>query len=119
MRLLLGEACRDAGDEGGAAASFTAAAREFEWLGAMLDARPLHDALHRSRSLPAGLTEREAEVLRLVAAGRSNKDIAAHLYLSDKTVARHLSNIFVKIGVSSRTAATAFAFQSGIASHSG
>jgi DNA-binding NarL/FixJ family response regulator len=54
-----------------------------------------------------------------VAAGRSNKEIAAQLYLSDKTVARHLSNIFVKIGVSSRTAATAFAFQSGIAGHSG
>ncbi len=119
VRLLLGEACREAGDEDGAAASFTAAARAFEQLGAVLDVRLIHDALHPSRSLPAGLTEREAEVLRLVAAGRSNKEIAAQLYLSDKTVARHLSNIFVKIGVSSRTAATAFAFQRGIAGHSG
>ena len=66
-----------------AAASFTAAARAFEQLGAILDVGLIHDALHPSRSLPAGLTEREAEVLRLVAAGRSNKEIAAQLYLSD------------------------------------
>ncbi len=54
-------------------------------------------------------------MLRLVAAGHTNRAIAAELYLSDKTVARHLSNIFVKIGVSSRSAATAFAFEAGIA----
>ena len=60
--------------------------------------------------LPAGLTEREAEVLRLVAAGHTNKEIAAALFLSDKTIARHLSNIFTKVGVSTRSAATAFAF---------
>lgn len=64
-----------------------------------------------SRSVPAGLSDREVEVLRLVAAGRSNPDIARSLFLSEKTVARHLSNIFTKIGVGSRTAAAAFAFE--------
>ncbi len=54
------------------------------------------------------------EVLRLVAAGRSNKDIAAALFVSERTVARHLSNIFTKIGVSSRSAATAYAFEHGL-----
>jgi DNA-binding NarL/FixJ family response regulator len=61
--------------------------------------------------LPAGLTEREVEVLRLIAAGKSNSEIASELYLSVKTVSRHLSNIFTKIGVTSRSGATAFAFE--------
>ena len=62
-------------------------------------------------ALPAGLTEREAEVLRLIAAGRTNNEMALELCLSAKTVSRHLSNIFTKIGVTSRSAATAFAFE--------
>ena len=66
------------------------------------------------RPLPGGLTEREAEVLRLVASGAGNRQIAEQLVLSEKTVARHLSNIFVKIGVSSRAAATAYAFEQGL-----
>ena len=57
-----------------------------------------------------GLTPRELEVLRLVAAGRSNRAIAAELVISEHTVARHLQNIYAKLGVSSRTAASAFAF---------
>jgi DNA-binding NarL/FixJ family response regulator len=64
---------------------------------------------------PAGLTEREAQVLTLVAAGLSNRRIAGELQLSEKTVARHLSNIFTKLGVSSRAAATAFAFRHDLA----
>ena len=66
------------------------------------------------RTLPGGLTEREAEVLRLVAAGRSNHDIASVLVLSPKTIERHLSNIFVKLEVSSRTAAAAYAHEHGL-----
>jgi DNA-binding NarL/FixJ family response regulator len=62
----------------------------------------------------AGLSPRELEVVRLVAAGRSNQAIAAELVLSEKTVARHLSNIFGKLGVSSRTAAAAFAYENGL-----
>jgi DNA-binding NarL/FixJ family response regulator len=64
-----------------------------------------------AKSAPGGLTERELEVLRLVAMGKSNAEIAADLFLSAKTVARHLSNIFTKIGVSSRAAATAWAYR--------
>jgi DNA-binding NarL/FixJ family response regulator len=58
-----------------------------------------------------GLTERELQVLRLVAAGNSNRDIASALVISEHTVARHVQNIFHKLCVSSRTAAGAFAFQ--------
>ena len=65
--------------------------------------------------LPAGLTAREVEVLRLVAAGRSNRQIAEELIISEHTVARHLQNMFTKLGVSSRAAATAFAFEHGLA----
>jgi DNA-binding NarL/FixJ family response regulator len=72
-------------------------------------------ALRGSRALPGGLTAREAEVLALVAAGRSNREIAETLVLSPKTVARHLSNIFAKLGVASRTQAAAFAYEHGLA----
>jgi DNA-binding NarL/FixJ family response regulator len=65
-------------------------------------------------ALPRGLTRREAEVLRLVAGGRTNREIAAALVISEHTVARHLQNIFAKLGVSSRSAATAFAFEHGL-----
>ena len=108
-RTLLGQALRDCGDVTGAADSFAAAANLFEQIGAHLDAR-LSDGAVRP-IFPAGLTDREVEVLRLVAAGKTNKQVAAELYLSVKTVSRHLSNIFTKVGVTSRAAATAFAFQ--------
>jgi ATP/maltotriose-dependent transcriptional regulator MalT len=108
-RTLLGQALRECGDVTGAADSFAAAARLFDQIGARVDAR-LSDSGVRS-SLPAGLTDREVEVLRLVAAGKTNNEIAAELYLSIKTVSRHLSNIFTKVGVTSRAAATAFAFE--------
>ena len=58
-----------------------------------------------------GLTARELEVLRLVAAGKTNREIASALVISERTVARHLQNIFAKLRVSSRTAASAFAFE--------
>ena len=108
-RTLLGQALRTAGDETGANASFAAAAHLFDQIGARLDAR---EALGDGKpALPAGLTEREAEVLRLVAGGLTNNEIATELFLSPKTVSRHLSNIFTKIGVSSRASATAFAVE--------
>ena len=62
-------------------------------------------------ALPGGLTAREAEVLRLVASGKTNRDIAVELVISEHTVARHLQNIFAKLGVTSRSAATAFAYE--------
>lgn len=63
----------------------------------------------------ARLTQREVEVLRLVAAGATNREIAAQLVLSENTVARHLANIFNKLGLSSRASATAFALRNGLA----
>ncbi len=113
-RVLMGRACREAGDEEAAVSSFDAAAAIFQRLGAGVDAERARSLRTGAASLPEGLTEREAEVLRLVAAGHTNKEIAGRLFLADKTVARHLSNIFAKIGVSSRAAATAYAFEHGI-----
>jgi ATP/maltotriose-dependent transcriptional regulator MalT len=114
---LLAQALRESGDDDGAAAAFTAAEALFEQIGARLEARLTRDsqAIERVTAYPAGLTAREVEVLQCIAAGHANKEIAAELFLSEKTVSRHLSNIFTKIGVSSRSAATAFAFEQGLA----
>lgn len=109
-RTLLGQALRLNRDEQGAAASFDAAAKLFDQIGARLDAQ-LATGDDVRPELPAGLTEREVEVLQLIAAGMTNNEIADALYLSAKTISRHLSNIFTKIGVNSRAAATAFAFE--------
>ncbi len=98
-RTLVGLACRALGDEDSARLEFAAARA----LIARLDAAAAPNA-HE-------LTARELEVLRLVAAGNSNRQIAAELVISEHTVARHLQNIFAKLRVSSRTAATAFAFE--------
>jgi ATP/maltotriose-dependent transcriptional regulator MalT len=114
VRLLLGQACRAGGDEDGTARSLAIAADIFDRLGATLDARQTR-SLTSSTTLPAGLSAREAEVLGLVASGATNREIASTLFLSERTVARHLSNIFTKLGVTSRTAATAFAFKNGLA----
>ena len=110
VRLLTGRALAVLGDAGSARAEAEAALASFRTLGAMPAAREA-EALLSPAALPAGLTAREVEVLRLVAAGRSNAAIAAELVLSEKTVARHLSNIFTKLGVGSRTAAAAYAFE--------
>ncbi|WP_328530880.1 response regulator transcription factor [Nocardioides sp. NBC_00368] len=112
-RLLTGRALAEAGDTESSRRELEAARTVFRQIGA----RPAADeaeALLAPASLPAGLTAREAEVLRLVASGRSNAQIATDLVLSEKTVARHLSNIFTKLDVRSRTAATAFAYEHGV-----
>ena len=112
-QVLVGRALRELGDEESAAAELGAAARALAALGAMPAAQEV-DRLLAPGPLPGGLTAREAEVLRLVASGSSNPDIAATLFLSEKTVARHLSNIFTKLDVPSRTAAAAYAFDHGL-----
>ena len=111
-RVLIGRALRNLGDQDSAAAELGVARRAFVDLGAAPAVQEIDRMLRRT--LPGGLTEREAEVLRLVAAGRSNHDIASVLVLSPKTVERHLSNIFVKLEVSSRTAAAAYAHEHGL-----
>lgn len=113
VRVLIGLACRDLGDADAAELDLDAARAAFRALGAVPDADRV-DAL-AARPAPAGarcgLTAREVEVLRLVAAGLSNRRIAAELVLSEKTVARHVSNILGKLGLPSRAAATAYAYE--------
>lgn len=116
VRMILAAADRAAGDDEGARLELRTAHGSFERLGAEPDARRAAALLGSVRGrLPGRLTEREAEVLRLVAAGRTNRAIAAELVISEHTVARHLNNIYAKLDVSSRAAATAYAYTHGLA----
>jgi DNA-binding CsgD family transcriptional regulator/tetratricopeptide (TPR) repeat protein len=110
-RVLLATACRAVGDEDAAGLELEAAEATFLELGAAPDVRRIGDLVGEQRRPDHGLTERELQVLRLVAAGRSNRQIASELVLSEHTVARHLQNIRTKLRVSSRTAAAAFAYE--------
>ena len=109
VRVLLGLANRASGDEDAARIELEAARETFERLGARPALRRLAALMEPDRT--SGLTAREVEVLRLVATGGTNRHIAARLVISEKTVARHLSNIFTKLGVGSRAAATAYAYE--------
>jgi DNA-binding CsgD family transcriptional regulator len=109
-RVLLGRALRTLGDPESADRELATARRTLSELGAVPAVAEVDGLLGGKRN-PDGLTDREVEVLRLAAAGRSNAQIAAELFLSEKTVARHLSNIYTKIGATSRTAAAAYAFE--------
>jgi DNA-binding CsgD family transcriptional regulator len=112
VRVLLGQACRAVGDDDTATLELVAARGVFEQLGATPDLAKVDSLARDALSVDAhGLTPRELQVLRLVAAGETNKAIAAELFLSDRTVDRHVSNIFTKLGVSSRAAATAYAYE--------
>jgi DNA-binding CsgD family transcriptional regulator len=109
--LLMAAVCERRGDRDGRRLELHAARKLFTRLGAEPSLARAAD-VDAARPRPAGpLSEREAEVLRLLAAGKTNRSIAEALFISDKTVARHVSNIFDKLGVSSRTGATAWAFQ--------
>jgi DNA-binding CsgD family transcriptional regulator len=111
-RVLVGLACRSLGDDEAAAMELEAARGVFERLGAAPDLARLDSLARAAASFDAhGLTPRELQVLRMVAAGKANKAIAVELALSQRTVDRHVSNILKKLGVSSRTAATAFAYE--------
>jgi ATP/maltotriose-dependent transcriptional regulator MalT len=108
-QVLIAQACRALGDRDSADIELDAACRTFQQLGAKSDLARLKtsDVGHPD----TGLTARELQVLRLIATGRTNRAIADELGLSEKTVARHISNIFNKLDVSSRAAATAYAFE--------
>jgi DNA-binding CsgD family transcriptional regulator len=111
-RALIGLALRELGDQDSAAMELDAARRGWEKLGAAPDlARMKRLFGGAAPKALGGLTQREAEVLRLVAAGKTNRAIADKLVISEKTVARHVSNIFTKLELSSRSAATAYAYE--------
>jgi len=109
-QVLLARSCRALDDTDSAAIELDAACRTFRQLGATLDLARLESSAGTPRS-DGGLTARELQVLRLIATGRTNRAIAGELRLSEKTVARHISNIFNKLDVSSRAGATAYAFE--------
>jgi DNA-binding CsgD family transcriptional regulator len=112
VRELIGQACRELGDEDSAKLELEAARDAFVTLGASVDLARLDLLLEIAASADShGLTGRELEVLRLVAAGKTNREVAEELIISEHTAARHLQNIYAKLGVSSRTAASAFAFE--------
>ena len=110
-RVAVGLACAALGDDDTAALELGAARATFAELGATPDLERVQATLGSPAADAHGLTTRELEVLRLVAAGESNRAIAATLVISEHTVARHLQNIFRKLDVSSRTAASAFAYE--------
>ncbi len=112
VRALIGVACRELGDEDTAAMELDSARRALQQLGAQPElARGEKLIRTAAREGQGGLTVREVEVLRLIAEGRTNRAIAEKLVISEKTVARHVSNIFTKLGLSSRSAATAYAYE--------
>ncbi|WP_430297154.1 helix-turn-helix transcriptional regulator [Sinomonas sp. B1-1] len=112
VRATLGRCYAALGDDEAAALEVDAAREAFQRLGAQPDLAALPDAGRgwRRAPSPVPLTEREVEVVRLVAAGLTNRAIAKELVLSEKTVARHLANIYAKLGIASRAAATAYAY---------
>jgi DNA-binding CsgD family transcriptional regulator len=114
-RELIGLACRALGDGDSAALELEAAQVVFRRLGATPDVTRVRHHADPAPSRGAGnLSRRERQVLALVATGKTNREIASDLVMSEKTVARHLSNIFAKLALSSRSAATAYAYEHGL-----
>ena len=112
VQVLMAVAYRQLGDEDAAKLEFASARRVFERLGATTDLARLDAAVDEQASHSSNsLTTREVEVLKLLASGATNREIAHKLSISEKTVARHVSNIFMKLDLSSRAAATAYAYQ--------
>lgn len=111
VRVLIGLACRALDDQDGAEMELDAARLGFQNLGAATDQARVDALLAPRRSASSGLTSRELEVVALVAKGRTNREIAAALVISEHTVARHVQNIFAKLGLTSRTAVGSYAYE--------
>jgi len=111
-RLLIAEACEALGDRDAGAMESRAGHAALELLVRGGDAMSSDEA--RSADSPDGLTRRELDVLLLLAKGRTNRVIGQELFISEKTVASHVSHIFTKLGVTSRSAATAYAYDHGL-----
>ena len=113
-RVLIGIACRKLGDDEAAELELDAAREVFDRLGARPDVARVGSLRSGAKAGAGGLTSRETQVLRHIAKGETNRAIAAALRISEKTVARHVSNIFLKLNVPNRAAATAFAHEQGV-----
>jgi len=111
IRVLLAKALEALGDDDGALLERDAARAVFRELGAASDLTAIGTSPREASANPCGLTSRELHVLRLLASGRTNRAISQELFLSEKTIDRHVSNIFMKIDVHTRAAATAFAYE--------
>jgi DNA-binding NarL/FixJ family response regulator len=115
--VLIGLCCRELGDEDTAHLELDAARAIFRELGAAPDVARVERLFRQTEaSAVGGLTDRELEVLRLIATGQTNRRIAIDLVISEKTVARHVSNIFAKLVLTSRAAATAYAYEHDLVS---
>jgi DNA-binding CsgD family transcriptional regulator len=111
-RVIVGRACREIGDNDTAEMELDAARWQFQQLGAAQDLEMVEFLIRDSTpGTLCGLTPRELEVLRILATGKTNKSIASSLFISERTVDRHVSNILSKLNVSSRAAATAYAYE--------
>lgn len=111
IRVQIGLACRTLGDADGTELELAAAKTIFEWLGANPDLRRVEELMSKRPVGLHGLTRRELQVLQLIAGGKTNKAIASELFLSERTIERHVGNIFTKLDLSSRAAATAWAYE--------
>ncbi len=114
VRVLIARCLHALGDDDSARMELDAARDAFTMLGAKPDLAQLDVLMPNRAGSVGGLTDRELQVVRLVASGRTNRAIAEELFLSEKTVARHLSNIYAKLDVASRAAATAYAYDHGL-----
>ena len=121
VRVLLGRICQQLGDQDGAQLEFEIAARVFRRLGAAPDLALVDDLRRASDEveLPGALTVRERQVLERIALGKTNRAIGQELSISERTVDRHVGNILLKLGLPSRAAATAYAYQHGLLSSAG